>query len=56
MAAGTRSYVGGNYLAEMGFVRRKGYHHSSPAIGYKFYPKSDRIANHGPVAGSGFLF
>lgn len=49
MASWGQSYVGGDYLAEMGFVRRKGYHHSSPAIGYKFYPVSERIANHGPV-------
>lgn len=44
----SQSYVGGNYLAEMGFVRRTGYHQSNPTIGYKFYPMSKRIANHGP--------
>ena len=43
-----QAYVGGNYLAEMGFVRRKGYHQTNPTIGYKFYPMSKRIANHGP--------
>ncbi len=43
-----QSFVGGNYLAELGFIRRKGYHHSNPVIGYKFYPMSKRIANHGP--------
>ncbi len=43
-----QAYVGGNYLAEMGYVRRKGYHQTNPIIGYKFYPMSDRIANHGP--------
>jgi len=47
-AGWNQAYVGGNYLAEMGFVRRKGYHQTNPAIGYKFYPMSERIANHGP--------
>ena len=32
----------------MGFVRRTGYHQTNPTIGYKFYPMSKRIANHGP--------
>jgi hypothetical protein len=41
-------YVGGNYLAEMGFVRRKGYHQTNPILGYRFYPVSEKIANHGP--------
>ena len=43
-AGWNQSYVGGNYLAEMGFVRRKGYHQTNPTIGYKFYPMSKRIA------------
>jgi hypothetical protein len=47
-AGWNQSYVGGNYLAEMGFVRRTGYHQTSPSVGYKFYPPSDRVANHGP--------
>ncbi|MCK4750532.1 MAG: carbohydrate binding family 9 domain-containing protein, partial [Bacteroidales bacterium] len=47
-AGWNQAYVGGNYLAEIGFVRRRGYHQTNPIIGYKFYPMSDRIANHGP--------
>jgi hypothetical protein len=47
-AGWNQSYVGGNYMAEMGFVRRKGYHQINPTIGYRFYPASSRIANHGP--------
>ncbi len=47
-AGWNQAYVGENYLAEMGFVRRKGYHQSNPEIGYKFYTMSDRIAYHGP--------
>lgn len=45
----TQSFVGGNYLAEMGYVRRKGYHRINPEIGYKFFPNSKHIVNHGPV-------
>lgn len=41
--------VGANYLAEMGYVRRTGIHHSSPQVSYRFYPDSERIANHGPA-------
>ncbi len=51
-----QSYVGGNYLAEMGFVRRTGYHRSSPAAGYRFYPVSDRIAYHGPTLSADLFF
>ena len=47
-AGWTHVFVGGNYLAEMGFIRRKGYHQMNPVIEYKFFPVSKRIANHGP--------
>ena len=40
----------------MGFVRRKGYHQTNPTIGYKFYPMSERIANHGPELTADFFF
>ncbi len=51
-----QSYVGGNYLAEMGFVRRTGYHRSSPSVGYRFYPVSDRVAYHGPALSADLFF
>jgi len=44
----SQSYVGGNYLAEMGFVRRTGYLQTTPSIGYQFYPHSQRVTSHGP--------
>ena len=44
----SQSYVGGNYLAEMGFVRRTGYLRTNPFIGYQFYPRSKRVTSHGP--------
>jgi hypothetical protein len=43
-----QAYVGGNYLAEMGFVRRTGYLQTSPSVGYQFYPDSKRVTSHGP--------
>jgi len=43
-----QTYVGGNYLAEMGFVRRKGYYRTTPSIGYQFFPMSKRVTSHGP--------
>lgn len=43
-----QAYVGSNYQAEVGFVPRKGYNQISPTLGYKFFPSSERVANHGP--------
>lgn len=54
-----RSYydlIGTNYDAETGFVRRKGLHRSGLGVTHKFYPKSQRIANHGPTAATEFIF
>ncbi|MFW5901165.1 MAG: DUF5916 domain-containing protein [bacterium] len=45
---GAYDYVGADYHAETGYIRRTGYHLLSPRIEYKFYPNSERIANHGP--------
>ena len=55
-AGWSQSLVGGNYLAEMGFVRRTAYHESNPSVGYKFYTMSDRIAYHGPKLEADFFF
>jgi hypothetical protein len=52
----SQAYVGSNYLAEMGFVRRQGYHQTNPTLGYKFYPMSERIASHGPALSADFFF
>ncbi|MDX2445083.1 MAG: DUF5916 domain-containing protein [Bacteroidales bacterium] len=43
-----QAYVGSNYQAEVGFVPRKGYNQIIPTLGYKFFPSSERVANHGP--------
>ncbi len=48
-AAWRQGYIGQDYRAEMGFVRRTGFHRMKPSIGYKFFPLTERIANHGPT-------
>ncbi len=52
----SQSYVGGNYLADMGFVRRRAYYLTSPTVGYKFYPGSEKIAWHGPSLSADLFF
>jgi hypothetical protein len=51
-----QAYVGGNYLAEMGFVRRTAFHQTNPSVGYQFYTKSGRVTNHGPELEADFFF
>ena len=51
-----QSWVGADYLAEVGYIRRKGYYEINPGVQYKFFPSSSRIANHGPVFKLDMLF
>lgn len=44
----SQSYIGEDYLAEVGFVRRTGLFKFNSTARYKFFPKSSKIANHGP--------
>ena len=44
-----QAYVGAGYQAEVGFVRRRGFHRLNPAAQYRFYPPNSRLANHGPT-------
>ena len=55
-AGWSQAYVGANYLAEMGYVRRNAYHQSKPMVGYKFYTMSERVVNHGPELEADFIF
>ena len=48
--------VGDNYLAETGFVRRRGLHRTLLGAGYKFYPTSEKVANHGPSLQTEYFF
>jgi hypothetical protein len=43
-----QSWVGADYIAEVGYIRRKGYYEINPMFQYKFFPSSKRIVNHGP--------
>lgn len=45
----SQSWVGADYLAEVGYIRRTGYFEVAPHFGYRFYPGSKSIANHGPT-------
>lgn len=53
---GSYDLVGEDYQAETGFVRRTGLHHTEAGVGYKFYPHSETIANHGPSLSSELYF
>jgi len=44
-----QSWVGADYIAEVGYIRRKGYYELNPGFQYKFFPSSSRIADHGPA-------
>lgn len=56
LVLGSYGRVGANYLAETGFVRRQGLHSTAFELGYKFYPVSKRIANHGPSLQTEYFF
>jgi hypothetical protein len=51
-----QSWVGADYIAEVGYIRRKGYYEIYPALQYKFFPASSKIANHGPGTKADMLF
>jgi hypothetical protein len=44
-----QSWVGADYLAQVGYIRRKGYYEINPTFQYKFFPASSKIADHGPA-------
>jgi len=44
-----QSLVGADYIAEVGYIRRKGYYEVNPTFQYKFFPASSKIADHGPA-------
>jgi hypothetical protein len=51
-----QAWVGADYIAEAGYIRRNGYYEISPKLQYKFFPASSKIANHGPVLELEMLF
>lgn len=51
-----QSWVGSDYVAETGYIRRTGYYEINPVFQYKFFPSESRIANHGPGIRFNMLF
>ncbi|MBK8504663.1 MAG: carbohydrate binding family 9 domain-containing protein [Saprospiraceae bacterium] len=49
-AAFDQSWVGSDYVAEVGYIRRSGYLESSPSLAYTFYPANSKVLTHGPNA------
>lgn len=48
--------IGKDYNAETGFIRRTGFYQNDVKLGYKFFPHSSSIANHGPAVESTMFF
>jgi len=48
IASLSQTLIGADYQAEVGYIRRTGIYQGNTAVGYKFYPVSQSIANHGP--------
>jgi len=44
-----QSWVGADYLAEVGYIRRKGYYELNPTFQYRFFPANSGLADHGPI-------
>lgn len=52
-----QAWVGEDFNAETGYIRRTGYYEIAPAINYLFYmPEESKILNHGPGAQFGIIF
>ncbi len=49
-------YVGSNYIAEVGYVPRRGYFKMNPSAGVLFFPKKGRILSHGIRLNSAYYF
>jgi hypothetical protein len=48
LASLNQIWIGSDYLAEMGYIRRKSYYEVSPNLQYKFFPNNGVFVNHGP--------
>ncbi|MBB6327157.1 hypothetical protein FHS59_002785 [Algoriphagus iocasae] len=49
-------YVSKNYTAEVGYVPRNGFYKINQEASYLFFPKSEKILNHGPKVGVRYFF
>lgn len=55
-ASVNQAWIGADYLAEVGYIRRTGIFQIDGIFSYKFYPSSDKIVNHGPMIESELFF
>ncbi len=56
-AAINQSWIGSDYIAEAGYIRRTGIYEITPSVSYLFYPsESERIISHGPGASFNAIF
>ena len=45
-----------HYIAEAGYVPRRGFHRALATVGYTFLPEGGKVLSHGPIlTGTGFL-
>lgn len=52
-----QSWIGSDYVAEAGYIRRTGFYEITPSVSYLFYPSgSKRIISHGPSANLNAIF
>jgi len=51
-----QSLVGAGYVAETGYIRRRGYYEINPIFQYKFFPNSKIIISHGPGVKADMFF
>ena len=51
-----QAWVGEHFQAETGYIPRKGFFQVNPELQYKFFPASEKLANHGPLLNTNFFF
>jgi hypothetical protein len=52
-----QSWIGADYNAETGYIRRTGYYEISPSASYLFYmPSESKVLNHGPGVNFDMIF
>jgi hypothetical protein len=52
-----QSWIGSDYVAEAGYIRRTGFYEITPFVSYLFYPSgSKKIISHGPGASFNAMF
>jgi len=52
-----QSWIGSDYIAEAGYIRRTGFYEITPSVSYLFYPSgSKKIISHGPGASFNAIF